>query len=428
MTNTPSISFPAQAKEIVKLLCLTFCLCTLTFSGFGQEDEISLNGTSYNDNPAVHQVMQGETLYGISRKYDLSVEEIKELNQLRSDLIFAGQSLLVEQSDANARQIAPRKSTPADVASSEPFGNAASLDDLFAEVRKENEKPANVTTFKQLGSRTPKARGIPSAQVERKVHYKVKPGDNIYTIANENNVAVAQVREWNAVSEVYEGQTIIVQKIYQPVPFEELRGRTSNSYSAPSKTIAPSAPTHRRNSVSKEITPSRRTVSPTITNVTEQSTYRPASRTSYKQTSYSSRSSTSQRKNTDFDWSNQGYPKLLKDENRSTSNGTFSRSIGNSSTRRSANLRIQTRSIDSESGKYGQIDGSMMNTRFYGIHKSLPIGSTFKLEIPNNTGFIEVEVVGRLNPRSRALIGLSPACITILEGAGAKGTATLIYE
>ncbi len=43
-----------------------------------------------------HTVVKGDTLYGISRKYSVSVEQIKQLNQLESNTISVGQKLRVQ--------------------------------------------------------------------------------------------------------------------------------------------------------------------------------------------------------------------------------------------------------------------------------------------------------------------------------------------
>ena len=67
--------------------------------------------------------------------------------------------------------------------------------------------------------------------------------------------------------------------------------------------------------------------------------------------------------------------------------------------------------------------------RFYAFHDSLPLGSRIKMEIPNNSGFIEVEVIDRLPTYERVMIGLSPACVAVLEGAGASlDEVTIIAE
>jgi len=44
----------------------------------------------------VHVVRSGESLYTIARKYDITVDALKQLNGLHGDAIRAGQTLAVE--------------------------------------------------------------------------------------------------------------------------------------------------------------------------------------------------------------------------------------------------------------------------------------------------------------------------------------------
>lgn len=57
-----------------------------------------LPGISYA--ATYHVVQQKETLWGISRIYGLTVDELYQLNGLNSDLIYPGQTLIVSKDDA----------------------------------------------------------------------------------------------------------------------------------------------------------------------------------------------------------------------------------------------------------------------------------------------------------------------------------------
>lgn len=61
-----------------------------------------------------HVVKSGETLWGIGQKYNVTVSQLKSWNNLKSDLIFPGQSLEVRGSDLPAPKPEPKpKETPA---------------------------------------------------------------------------------------------------------------------------------------------------------------------------------------------------------------------------------------------------------------------------------------------------------------------------
>jgi len=46
--------------------------------------------------PIYHQVVKGDTLYGLSRYYGVTVDDIRLLNQMRSNIISVGQNLRVK--------------------------------------------------------------------------------------------------------------------------------------------------------------------------------------------------------------------------------------------------------------------------------------------------------------------------------------------
>ena len=54
---------------------------------------VAYRGTSI----ATYRVDKGDTLYSIAREHDLTVEELKELNKLRSNHLDVGQELIVSE-------------------------------------------------------------------------------------------------------------------------------------------------------------------------------------------------------------------------------------------------------------------------------------------------------------------------------------------
>ncbi|MEQ8809546.1 MAG: LysM peptidoglycan-binding domain-containing protein, partial [Imperialibacter sp.] len=82
----------------------------------GQEIAIPWKGDvpkGMNQNSAsgqlYHTVEAGQTLYAISRQYDVSVEEIKRLNNLTSNELSTGQQLVVKKGQKPVEQAAPVK-------------------------------------------------------------------------------------------------------------------------------------------------------------------------------------------------------------------------------------------------------------------------------------------------------------------------------
>ncbi len=103
-----------------------------------------------------HTVQPGETLYGISRKYGLSVADIKQINKLSNSGLEVGQSLIVSMD-----QTPPKKATPI------------------------------------VKKKTPDTPPPSSKTVDRHV---VSTGETLYGISRKYNIPVATLKEWNGLS------------------------------------------------------------------------------------------------------------------------------------------------------------------------------------------------------------------------------------
>jgi peptidoglycan endopeptidase LytE len=102
-----------------------------------------------------HTIKPGESLYGISKRYHLSVEEILRANELADEKIHPGQKLVIPGTTVNGGNfLKSRKSIP---------GEAA-------------EEPAD--------------RQIPKT-------HKVKKGESLSTIAKKHNLALNDLKELN---------------------------------------------------------------------------------------------------------------------------------------------------------------------------------------------------------------------------------------
>lgn len=95
-------------------------------------------------------VRPGDNLHGIASRYELSVASIKELNQLASNTLRVGQHINLPTTAQPAQEAAP-------------------------------QRPGNTA----LASRT----------------YRVRSGDNLWTIAKAHSVSVTDIQHWNALKD-----------------------------------------------------------------------------------------------------------------------------------------------------------------------------------------------------------------------------------
>jgi membrane-bound lytic murein transglycosylase D len=112
-------------------------------------------------------VMQGDTLYGIGKRYSLSSAEIKAINMLESDALKPGQSLVLPAA-ANAAPL--------------PVAAVAAVSET-------------------------------SAAKNRQAIYKVQHGDTLYAIAKQFSVAIADLARWNNFNPSHTLQPGIVMKV-----------------------------------------------------------------------------------------------------------------------------------------------------------------------------------------------------------------------
>ena len=160
--------------------------------------------------PGVHIVQTSQTLYSISRKYNVTVKQLRTWNKMGSkDLIKPCASLYVlppATVAANTAAIdkpAPQKSAEV-VFKNEPkpapvTNNTVQLDIVYANAAKQSEilypKSGNTTTPTSFNA-TSKVEDTCDKLAYDGVHI-VQKGETLYSIATKNGLTVKQVQTWN---------------------------------------------------------------------------------------------------------------------------------------------------------------------------------------------------------------------------------------
>ena len=104
---------------------------------------------------STHKVESGESLFSISKKYNISIDELKTLNQLTSSKIQPGQKLILNQSDEKT---------------------------------------------------------LTKAENKKKITHKVKSGESFYTIAKTYGCTIDNLKEWNnkSANKLNKGEKLII--------------------------------------------------------------------------------------------------------------------------------------------------------------------------------------------------------------------------
>ena len=175
---------------------------------------------------SVHKVEKGDTLYSISRKYQITVAELRAANNLsENDVIKIGQKLIIPTADiTTAVALAADNSQ-----------------------KKDNDKPAtNTTTSTSKASTSSSADSV----------YVVEKGDTLYGIARKNNITVAELMNLNNLNSsdvIKVGQKLKIKAV------TAISNNTNNSNSTSSTNTTSTSSTSKATSTSSTSTSSTAT-------------------------------------------------------------------------------------------------------------------------------------------------------------------------
>ena len=95
-TEMPSTEFADDDLTLSEESLAEFGLSDVDF-GDSEFTNLESDTTPTDDAPTYHTVSKGETLYRLSREYGVTVDDLKQWNDLSSNLISIGQQLIVSQ-------------------------------------------------------------------------------------------------------------------------------------------------------------------------------------------------------------------------------------------------------------------------------------------------------------------------------------------
>lgn len=145
----------------------------------------SADSTDDDGNDNYYVVKSGDTLWSIARKYNLSVNELKALNNLSSNALSVGQRLIIGKESSNNYVV-------------------SAGDTLWAIARKFNVSVDDIKTLNNLSSNnlsigmTLKIPLYSNKQNEETNVYVVKSGDSLWSIARMFNSTVDEIKSLNS--------------------------------------------------------------------------------------------------------------------------------------------------------------------------------------------------------------------------------------
>ena len=140
------------------------------------------NNTSSNE----YVVKKGDTLYGIANKYNVSVDNLKSYNNLSTDSLSIGQTIKIPDNKANSNEYVV-KSGDSLYSISRKYG--VSVDELMSV----NNLKSTVLSVGQVLK-------IPNSGEVTNVIYTVKKGDSLWSIEKNNKATVDAIVKLNNLS------------------------------------------------------------------------------------------------------------------------------------------------------------------------------------------------------------------------------------
>ena len=140
--------------------------------------------SSSGETPSTHVVVSGDTLYSIAKKYNTTVDEIKSLNNLTSNILSIGQVLKIPSSS----EATP--STYVVVSGDTLYSIAKKYNTTVDDIKSLNNLTSNVLSIGQVLK-------IPSTTGNNYTTYTVVSGDTLYSIAKKFNTTVDSIKSLN---------------------------------------------------------------------------------------------------------------------------------------------------------------------------------------------------------------------------------------
>ncbi|MFC4323454.1 C40 family peptidase [Litchfieldia salsa] len=197
---------PYFNPSIVKIMMGTFVVATVTFVAEPAKKAEASTEPSIIENNKTYQVQQGDTLWSIAKNHSMTTTQLKQLNNVTGDMIYIGQVLnvsntITEQSPATYTV----KSGDTLSAIARQFNMTVTEIKILNNLTSDLIRPSQILLVK--GNSTP-----PSPSPEIGSSYIVQAGDSLSAIARKYETTVTELKRLNGLTSdtIFIGQTLKV--------------------------------------------------------------------------------------------------------------------------------------------------------------------------------------------------------------------------
>ncbi len=213
--------FPNVKVKAVKVTASAIVITTIGFSGLmPSQTEAAASGNTVQAQTSAnttYRVVAGDNLWRIANQHGVSVDQLRQANQLRTDVLQIGQTLNIPNSGGNVSTMARSSYT---VSAGDTLWNIASRFGLTVnELRNMNQLQTDVLQIGQVlqVSRSDAGQSGNTQTTNQKTH-TVVAGETLWRIATQNGVTVNELKQANQLNsdQLRIGQTIIVPQNSSP--------------------------------------------------------------------------------------------------------------------------------------------------------------------------------------------------------------------
>ncbi|MEI2631942.1 MULTISPECIES: LysM peptidoglycan-binding domain-containing protein [Bacillus] len=185
------------------------------------------------------KVKKGDTLWELSRKYDTTISKIKSENHLRSDIIYAGQTLSINGKSTSSKSSSSSSSSTYKVKSGDSLWKISNKYGMtVSELKKLNGLKSDLLRIGQVlklkGSTSSSSSSSSKVSSSSTSTYKVKSGDSLSKIASKYGTTVSKLKSLNGLKSdlIYAGQVLKVKGTSSSTSSKNVSSSTSSSSSS----------------------------------------------------------------------------------------------------------------------------------------------------------------------------------------------------
>lgn len=153
----------------------------------------------YMINNDIYIVKKGDSLYSIAGKYDVSVDDLKKYNNLDSNIINIGQELYIPKGQIIEDNVSTNFETYTVVLGDTLYGIANKYGVSVEDIKEINNLTSNTLSIGQKLV-IPTDDVIVDSDIINYIDYRVVLGDTLYGIANKYGVSVDEIKRINNLS------------------------------------------------------------------------------------------------------------------------------------------------------------------------------------------------------------------------------------